>query len=80
MSSLLTIGFNQKQTFKFNFSAITLTELKRYLWDDLERLTEYFIKRDHYRIGVLPRQEVYTLLRGCRLPVDKVLIERILNV
>ncbi|XP_018325854.1 EF-hand domain-containing family member C2-like [Agrilus planipennis] len=59
--------------------AITLTELKRQLWDDIERVTEYFKARDPCRTGILPRKECYTLLRACRLPLDKVLIERILD-
>lgn len=60
--------------------AITLTELKRFLWDDLERLREYFIFRDKERSGLLSKQDCYTLLKGCRLPVDNELIEKILQV
>lgn len=60
--------------------AIALTELKRQLWDDLERLKEYFLQRDYARTGKLSRKECYTLLRACRLPVDVELIERILDV
>ncbi|KAF5307729.1 hypothetical protein FQR65_LT06600 [Abscondita terminalis] len=60
--------------------AITLTELKRFLWDDMERLTEYFKKFDHKKTKVLPRKEVYTLLKACRVPLDIVLINRILDV
>ncbi|KAK9869902.1 hypothetical protein WA026_003622 [Henosepilachna vigintioctopunctata] len=60
--------------------AITLTELKRFLWDDLERLREYFLARDPERKGKLSRQECYTVLRACRLPLDKSHVEKILDV
>ncbi|GJQ82716.1 hypothetical protein Trydic_g19726 [Trypoxylus dichotomus] len=60
--------------------AVTLTELKRFLWDDLDRLKEYFIFRDPHRTGKLSKQDCYTLLKGCRLPVDNELIEKILQV
>ncbi|KAI4467069.1 ef-hand domain c-terminal containing protein [Holotrichia oblita] len=60
--------------------AITLTELKRFLWDDLERLREYFVFRDPQRTGKLSKQDCYTLLKGCRLPVDNELIQKILEV
>ncbi|XP_065162838.1 EF-hand domain-containing family member C2-like isoform X2 [Atheta coriaria] len=60
--------------------AITLTTLKRELWDDLARLREYFILRDPGRTGLLSRSTVYTLLRGCRFPVDIQLLEKILDV
>ncbi|KAF5287565.1 hypothetical protein FQA39_LY15894 [Lamprigera yunnana] len=60
--------------------AITLTELKRYLWDDHKRTKEYFLKFDPERVGILTRKEVYTLLKACKLPLDIILINRILNV
>lgn len=60
--------------------ALTLTELKRQLWDDLDRLKEYFLQRDPARTGKLKRKDCYTLLRACRLPVDVEVIERILDV
>lgn len=60
--------------------ALTLTELKRFLWDDLERLKESFLMRDECKTGVLPQQECYTLLKACRLPVDNILIEHILEM
>ncbi|KAK4880112.1 hypothetical protein RN001_008258 [Aquatica leii] len=60
--------------------AITLTELKRFLWDDIERLSEYFIHFDMNKTGTLTRKEVYTLLKACRLPLDVVLVNRILDV
>lgn len=63
-----------------SFRAITLTELKKFLWDDLARLREYFLLRDAERSGKLPRKDCYTVLRACRLPLDVELIGRILDV
>lgn len=60
--------------------AITLTELKRGLWDDLTRLKEYFLMRDPDRSGVLSKNECYIVIRACRLPLDKELVEKILEV
>lgn len=60
--------------------AIALTELKRFLWDDLARLKEYFLMRDPERLGYLPKKECYTILRACRLPFDKEMINKILEV
>lgn len=62
------------------FRALALTELKRYLWDDLDRLREYFLQRDADRSGKLSKQDCYTVLRGCRLPFDKQLLEKIFEV
>lgn len=59
--------------------AIALTDLKRFLWDDLERLREYFLLRDHHRCGKLSRKDCYTILKGGRLPFDNSLIEKILD-
>lgn len=63
-----------------NIRAITLTELKRFLWDDLERVLEYFKQRDGGRTGKLHRKDCYSLLRACRLPVDVLLLNKILDV
>ncbi|KAJ8920607.1 hypothetical protein NQ315_004746 [Exocentrus adspersus] len=51
--------------------ALALTELKRFLWDDLDRLREYFLQRDADRTGKLSRKDCYTILKGCRLPFDR---------
>ncbi|KAJ8961102.1 hypothetical protein NQ318_008778 [Aromia moschata] len=59
---------------------IALTELKRYLWDDLERLHEYFLQRDANKSGKLSKKDCYTVIKACRLPFDNELIDRILEV
>lgn len=54
-------------------------ELKRFLWDDLDRLEEDIKHWDPAGIGFLPRSKVYTILRGCRIPVDPKLIDAMLD-
>lgn len=65
---------------RLEIRAITLTELKRGLWDDVSRLREYFLMRDPDKVGVLPKQECYVVIRACRLPLEKELVEKILEV
>ncbi|XP_066140061.1 EF-hand domain-containing family member C2-like [Euwallacea fornicatus] len=60
--------------------AIALTELKRYLWDDLDRLREYFVHADYLKTGKLTKKECYTVLKGARLPFDNELLKKILDV
>lgn len=59
---------------------IVLTELKRLLWDDLDRMKEHFRAWDPEKTGFLPRKEVYTLIRACKLPLGIEVIEHMLNV
>lgn len=65
---------------KAEIRAITLTELKKNLWDDLKRLKEYFIIRDPNQSQILSKHICYTVIRSCRLPLEKELIEKILEV
>ena len=69
------IKYNREQ-----IRAITLTELKKGLWDDVTRLREYFWMRDPERRGLLPKDVCYVVLRACRLPLQKELVEKILEV
>ncbi|RZC36583.1 EF-hand domain-containing family member C2 [Asbolus verrucosus] len=73
------VAFPEKYDRK-EIRAIALTELKRGLWDDLVRLKEYFVMRDPEKRGVLTKKECYTVIRGCRLPLEKEIIEKILEV
>lgn len=50
-------------------------ELQRFLWNDLDRLEEDINHWDPSQCGYLPRDVVYTVLRGSRLPVDPQLID-----
>ncbi|XP_074113019.1 EF-hand domain-containing family member C2 [Cotesia typhae] len=54
-------------------------ELKRFLWDDLDRLEEDIKHWDPAGSGFLPPSQVYTILRGCRIPVDPKLIDEMLK-
>ncbi|KAL1497141.1 hypothetical protein ABEB36_008147 [Hypothenemus hampei] len=71
--------FNEKYD-RQKIRAIALTELKRYLWDDLDRLREYFLQTDYLKAGKLTKKECYTVLKGARLPFDNELLEKILEV
>ncbi|XP_076235048.1 EF-hand domain-containing family member C2 [Calliopsis andreniformis] len=55
------------------------TELLRELWDDLDRLEEDLLHCDRGRTGFLPRDTIYTVLRGSRIPVDVELINSMLD-
>ncbi|XP_011689860.1 PREDICTED: EF-hand domain-containing family member C2-like isoform X2 [Wasmannia auropunctata] len=55
------------------------TELNRFLWNDLDRLEEDLRHWDEDKTGFLPRESVYTILRGCRIPVDVELLNSMLD-
>lgn len=46
----------------------------------MERLKEHIRHIDKDRKGFLPRAEVYTILRGQKLPIDVILLESLLDV
>jgi len=54
-------------------------ELNRFLWHDLERLEEDLHYWDENRTGFLSRGSLYTILRGCRIPVDVELLNSMLD-
>lgn len=60
--------------------AILHTELHRFLWDDLERMLEHMRHLDNQKTGYLPRKMTHYAIKACRIPIDEVLIERILDV
>ncbi|XP_020289253.1 EF-hand domain-containing family member C2-like isoform X2 [Pseudomyrmex gracilis] len=55
------------------------TELHRSLWHDLDRLKEDLLHWDRDRTGFLPRESLYAILRGCRIPVDVELLNSMLD-
>lgn len=55
------------------------TELYRFLWHDLDRLKEDLHQWDGDRTGFLSRESLYTILRGCRVPVDVELLNSMLD-
>ncbi|XP_076165336.1 EF-hand domain-containing family member C2 [Ptiloglossa arizonensis] len=55
------------------------TELLRLLWNDLDRLEEDLHRWDRERTGFLPRDTIYTVLRGSRIPVDVELLHSTLD-
>lgn len=58
---------------------VTHVELKRFLFSDFERLLETFRHLDAEHAGQLTRKQVYTCLRGARLPIDLELTNKILD-
>ncbi|XP_012262352.2 EF-hand domain-containing family member C2-like [Athalia rosae] len=54
-------------------------ELTRQLWTDVERLEEDLHHVDRARTGYLPRDELYTIIRGCRLALDIELLNSMLD-
>ncbi|KAL0121274.1 hypothetical protein PUN28_008737 [Cardiocondyla obscurior] len=55
------------------------TELHRFLWQDLDRLKQDLRHRDEDKTGFLSRESLYTILRGCRIPVDVELLNSMLD-
>ncbi|CAK9822215.1 EF-hand domain-containing family member C2 [Anthophora retusa] len=55
------------------------TELLRLLWNDLDRLEEDLHNRDRRRTGFLPRHDLYTILRGGRIPADIELLNSMMD-
>ncbi|XP_012535562.1 EF-hand domain-containing family member C2 [Monomorium pharaonis] len=55
------------------------TELHRSLWNDLVRLEEDLRYWDEDKTGFLSRESLYTILRGCRIPVDVELLNSMLD-
>ncbi|KAG8329790.1 EF-hand domain-containing member C2 [Homalodisca vitripennis] len=54
-------------------------ELKRYLFNAFERLEEGFCYRDPDKTGFVTKDTAYTVLRGANLPVDRDLIQLLLD-
>lgn len=61
------------------FRQLLHTELHRFLWHDLDRLKEDLHHWDRDRTGFLPREFLYTILRGCRIPIDVELLNSMLD-
>ncbi|OAD54554.1 EF-hand domain-containing family member C2 [Eufriesea mexicana] len=55
------------------------TELLRNLWNGLDRLEEDLHHHDRERTGFLPRDTVYTVLRGSKTSLDVELLNSMLN-
>jgi len=45
----------------------------------MERLHESFLLKDPGRTGFVPRQTAYTICRGAKLPIDRELLEAVLD-
>ncbi|XP_001603780.2 EF-hand domain-containing family member C2 [Nasonia vitripennis] len=59
--------------------ALVHTELTRHVWNELDRLEEDIREWDRERIGYLNRNQLYTILRASRIPLQKELINLMLD-
>lgn len=60
--------------------AVCLTVLKKRMWDELDRLGEYFHHADVVNCGTLTRADALKVMKGCRLPFDILILEKILDI
>lgn len=59
--------------------SIVHTEMKRFLFNQVERLHESFIQQDPDRSGYVSRDTAYAICRGAKLPVNKDLLNAVLD-
>ncbi|KAJ9574140.1 hypothetical protein L9F63_008473, partial [Diploptera punctata] len=64
---------------KDSLRGIVHVELKRFLFNAMERLHESFLLKDPERTGFVPRHTAYAICRGAKLPIDKELLEAVLD-
>ncbi|XP_014212751.1 EF-hand domain-containing family member C2-like [Copidosoma floridanum] len=59
--------------------ALVHTELNRHVWQELDRLEEDIRDRDREKKGHLGKDELYTILRANRVPLERELIDLMLD-
>ncbi|PSN34041.1 EF-hand domain-containing family member C2 [Blattella germanica] len=64
---------------KETLRGIVHNELKRLLFNAMERLHESFLLKDPNRSGFVSRNTAYAVCRGAKLPIDKDLLESVLD-
>nr|XP_012139231.1 PREDICTED: EF-hand domain-containing family member C2-like isoform X3 [Megachile rotundata] len=73
-------SYDKKEFFNREYiRRIIHTEILRHLWIDFDRLEEDLHHWDRKRSGFLPRNTVFTALRGARVPLDVELINAVLD-
>ncbi|XP_033227774.1 EF-hand domain-containing family member C2-like [Belonocnema kinseyi] len=74
-------SYNETKDFysKEYIRALVHTEINRFLWTELSRLEEDILHIDRERTDYLPRNKLYTILRGCRIPLDLELLNAMLD-
>jgi Ca2+-binding EF-hand superfamily protein len=53
--------------------------MKRFLFNQMERLHESFLQQDPNHSGYISRDTAYAICRGAKLPVDKDLLNAVLD-
>jgi Ca2+-binding EF-hand superfamily protein len=61
------------------YRSIVHTEMKRFLFNQMERLHEIFLQQDPDRSGYISRDTTYAICRGAKLPVNKDLLNAVLD-
>lgn len=61
------------------FRGLLHTELHRSLWHDLDHLQDDLYHWDREKTGCIPRESLYAILRGCRIPIDVELLNAMLD-
>lgn len=64
---------------KESLRSIVHTEMKRFLFNQVERLHESFLQQDPDRNGYVSRDTAYAICRGAKLPVNKDLLNAVLD-
>ncbi|XP_051167198.1 EF-hand domain-containing family member C2-like [Leptopilina boulardi] len=83
---IITIArhYSSREKREFNsrdyIRALVHTEINRFLWTELDRLEEDILHLDRTRTGYLSRNELYRILRGCRIPLNVELLNTMLDV
>lgn len=55
-------------------------EIIRGLWDDMVRLKEFMYHVDPQRREYLPEQNIWIVIRACKVPLDPAIVQQLLAV
>lgn len=70
-----------KSTDRHTIQALVQMDLKRHLWNDIDRLKEYLYNIDPENAnGFILPSKIHTVISGCRLPIRSVSIDDMLAV
>jgi Ca2+-binding EF-hand superfamily protein len=59
--------------------SVVHTEMKRFLFNQMERLHESFLQQDPDGSGYVSRDTAYAICRGAKLPVTRDLLNAVLD-
>ncbi|KDR17132.1 EF-hand domain-containing family member C2, partial [Zootermopsis nevadensis] len=64
---------------KESLRSVVHTEMKRFLFNQMERLHESFLQQDPNRSGYISRDTAYAVCRGAKLPITRELLNAVLD-